>query len=117
MADRLESECAVPSSSVTQSAAPDDHEQLDLAGQTILGLLHKAAGVAEANSRHALEMAEKLSNQLRAAETRIAELQAEVQLYKDRADRSEQWLHRIYTEIEEQLIRQPEEKKRRILGA
>ena len=29
----------------------------DAAGQSILRLLHKAAGVAEANSRHALEMA------------------------------------------------------------
>jgi hypothetical protein len=87
-----------------------NRDQLDLAGQTILGLLHKASGVAEANSRHALEMAQKLSHQLRSAENRIEELEAEVQLYKEKADRSEQWLHKIYTEIEERLIRQPEKK-------
>ena len=53
-------------------------DQLDLAGQSILRLLHKAAGVAEENSRHALGMAEKLSQQLRAAEGRLAEMEAEI---------------------------------------
>ena len=52
-------------------------DQVDKAGQTILGLLHKAAGVAEANSQHALDMAQEISHQLRAAEDRIAELEAE----------------------------------------
>ena len=35
--------------------------ELDKAGQSILRLLHKAAGVAEENSRHAVDMAQKLS--------------------------------------------------------
>ena len=35
--------------------ASNDGGQLDTAGQAILKLLHKAAGVAEANSRHGLE--------------------------------------------------------------
>jgi len=39
-----------------RAAAPSDEaDQLDKAGQIILRLLHKAAGVAEENSRHALE--------------------------------------------------------------
>ena len=59
-------------------------DQLDKAGQSILHLLHRAAGVAEENSRHALDMAQKLSHQLRAAEDRIAELVAEVAAYQDR---------------------------------
>jgi hypothetical protein len=45
----------------SKNAAPDNADQLDRAGQTILQLLHKAAGVAEANSKHALDMAQKLS--------------------------------------------------------
>ena len=60
-------------------AASNDASQLDSAGQAILKLLHKAAGAAEANSRRALETAQNLSSQLRAAEDRIAELDAEVQ--------------------------------------
>jgi hypothetical protein len=83
-----------------------DASQLDKAGQTILQLLHRAAGVAEDNSRHALEMAQELSQQLRAAEERIAELEAEIDTYRDRADRAEQWLHRVYSEIEDRFLRQ-----------
>jgi len=50
-------------------------------------------GVAEANSQRALEMAQKLSHQLRAAEARINELEAEIGIYQEKADRAEQWLH------------------------
>ncbi len=57
-------------------APAGNNDQLDKAGQTILQLLNKAADVAEGNSRHAIDMAQKLSHQLRAAEDRIAELQA-----------------------------------------
>jgi hypothetical protein len=89
-----------------KGAAPGDADQLDKAGQTILQLLHKAAGVAEENSRHALEMAQKLSHQLRAAEDRIVELETEIAAYQQRAERAEQWLHRVYTEIEERFLRQ-----------
>jgi CRP-like cAMP-binding protein len=97
--------------------AVSDVDQLDKAGQTILSLLHKAAGVAEENSRYALDMAEKLSHQLRAAEDRIAELEAEVELYRDKADRAEQWLHKIYTEIEERFIKRPQEKSRAVFAS
>jgi len=83
-----------------------DGDQLDTAGQTILQLIHRAAGFAEENSRHALEMAQKLSHQLRAAEDRIAELEAEVDTYREKADRAEQWLHRVYTEIEDRFLQQ-----------
>jgi hypothetical protein len=98
------------------NAPPDSADQLDRAGQTILKLLHKAAGVAEANSKHALDMAQKLSHQLRSAEDRIAELEAEVRLYQEKSDRAEQWLHKVYTEIEERFIRQPEEKRRAVFS-
>ena len=89
-----------------RSAGADGVNQLDKAGQTILELLHKAAGVAEANSQHAIDMAQKISHQLRAAEDRIAELEAEVGMYQEKADRAEQWLHRVYTEIEDRFLRQ-----------
>ena len=51
-------------------------------------------------------MAQRLSHQLRAAENRIAELVAEVSIYQEKADRAEQWLHRVYTEIEDRFLRQ-----------
>jgi len=72
----------------------------------ILETLHRAAGVVEANSQHAIEMAEKISHQLRAAEDRIAELEAEVGVYQEKSQRAEQWLHTVYTEIENRFLRQ-----------
>jgi molecular chaperone GrpE (heat shock protein) len=78
----------------------DGADQLDKAGQTILQLVERAAGFAEENNRHALEMVQELSHQLSAAENRIADLEAEVAAYQERADRAEQWLYRVYTEIE-----------------
>ena len=104
--DDHDSESVIPFAPAAKKAAPDRADQLDKAGQTILGLLHRAAGVAEANSQYALEMAQKLSHQLRAAENRIAELEAEVGIYQERADRAEHWLHRVYTEIEDRFLRQ-----------
>jgi hypothetical protein len=83
----------------------DDNTQLDRAGETILQLLNKAADAAEENSRHALGMAQKLSNQLRAAEDRVTELEAELGTYQGRAERAEQWLHRVYTEIEDRFLK------------
>ena len=91
----------------------DNADQLDKAGQTILQLLYKAAGVAEDNSRHALEMAQELSQQLRAAEERIAELEAEIDTCRDRADRAEQWLHRVYSEIEDRFLQRIDHRRRR----
>jgi len=96
------------------STASKDASQLDSAGQAILELLHKAAGAAEANSRQALETAQRLSSQLHAAQDRIAELEAELQLYREKVDRAEEWLRKISTEIEDRLINQPQEKQRQV---
>src|ERR1700756_788200 len=96
----------IPFAPSPQSGRDDDNSQLDKAGQTILQLLSKAADVAEQNSRHAIDTAQHLAHQLRAAEDRISELEAEVAAYREQAERAEQWLHRVYTEIEDRFLRQ-----------
>ena len=111
-----ESDSVIPFAQDAKNTTPDDADQLDKAGHTILRLLHKAAGVAEENSRHALDMAQKLSQQLRTAEDRVAELEAEVQLYRDKADRAERWLNKVYTEIEDRFLRQ-NDGRRGVTGA
>ena len=93
--------------------ARDDGSQLDKAGQTILQLLHKAADVAEQNSRHAIDTAERLSHQLRAAEDRIVQLEADVEALRQRAKRAEQWLHKVYTEIEDRFLSRDRNARRR----
>ncbi len=84
------------------------NDQLDKAGETVLQLVAQAAGIADDNSRQALAMAQKLSEALRAAEDQVAALEADVANYRERAERAEQWLHRIYGEIEQTFLQQPE---------
>jgi hypothetical protein len=112
MANNSSSEFAI--SRDEDTAASNDASQLDSAGQAILKLLHKAAGAAEANSRQALETAQKLSSRLRAAEDRIAELEAENKLYREKSERAEEWLHRVYAEVRDQFFRQPEVEQQRV---
>jgi hypothetical protein len=110
MANHSQSESTI--SRREDATASKDADQLDSAGQAILTLLHRAAGAAEANSREALETAQRLSSQLHAAKNRIAELQAELQLNREKADRAEEWLSKISMEIENRLINRPQEKRR-----
>ena len=65
--------------SETRSAASQNADQLDLEGLSLLRLLDKAVEIAEANDRQAMETAQELSAQLRAAKDQIVELEAEVQ--------------------------------------
>jgi hypothetical protein len=95
-------------------AEADSTDQLDSAGEAILMLLHKAAGVAETNNHRASETAQNLSNQLRAAEDRIAELGLEIQYYRGKSQRAEEWLHKISAEIEDRFVNEPVEKRRQM---
>ena len=89
-------------------------DELDLTGRSILSLLSEAAGAAEETTRYAVEQAQKLSQQLQAAEKRNRELENVVRRYADRAERAEQWLRYIYDQIENRFIRQPQEKRQGI---
>jgi hypothetical protein len=77
---------------------------LDEAGQAIVAKIQKAADLSNENCDRAMRLAHKLSMELRAAEDRINQLEAEVQLFRDRAARAEGWLQTIHKEIEEKLI-------------
>jgi predicted nucleic acid-binding Zn-ribbon protein len=77
---------------------------LDEPGQAIIAKIQKAAELANENCDRAMTLAHKLAMELRAAEDRINQLEAEVQLFRDRVARAEGWLQTIYKEIEEKLI-------------
>ncbi len=85
----------------TRSQAGDE---LDRAGQAILGVLDRAVVAAEAKYQQAVETTHKLSDQLRAAEDRIRQLEANVRHHQDRADRAEKWLYQISVEIEQKFF-------------
>jgi predicted nucleic acid-binding Zn-ribbon protein len=96
-----------------------------IAGRDVLTLLRRSAELADGNSRHAVEIAQKMSNQLWAAQksvaelqarvteleaqiqlypARIADLEAEVQLYRDKSEKAEQWLNKISDEIQQRVL-------------
>ena len=84
---------------------PRSHGTLvEEAGEAIIAKLQKAADLSNENCDRAMKLAHKLSMQLRAAEDRVNQLEAEVELLRDRAVRAERWLQTIQKEIEEKLI-------------
>ncbi len=91
----------------TQETTSNFADTLDTAGQTILGLLHRAADMAEENSRHALDVAQRLSQQLQDAKGRIRDLEADVKYYQDRAERADQWMAQISSEIQQRFLAAP----------
>jgi vacuolar-type H+-ATPase subunit H len=84
---------------------------LDAAGEATLQLIHKAAGAADENRREAVEMAQRLSNELVSARERIGQLEAEAATYRERAERAEQWLRRVYSEINDIFFRRSENRQ------
>lgn len=82
----------------------DEGDPMDRSGQAIIALLQQAADTANVNCDRALELARKLSMQLRAAEEQIRELEADMRHYHDRAQRAETWLARIHKDIEEKFF-------------
>ena len=86
-------------------------DQLDLAGNAILGLVDHAAGIAETDLQEAREAAEKLADQLQAtrdqlqaAHDQINALKVDVRRYQDRTNRAEKWLQQISSEIEQKFL-------------
>src|ERR1700752_4190406 len=76
----------------------------DDSGRTIVALLQKAADMAKEDCARAMDLAHKLSFQLRAAEERVREAEAEATHYRDRAARAEAWLVRIHNEVEQMFF-------------
>jgi hypothetical protein len=73
-------------------------------GQSILQLIGKAAGISEGYTQDVVKAAEKVADELRAARDRITQLEDELAASRDRADRAQQWLDKIYKEIDEQFV-------------
>ena len=83
-------------------------------GRTIVALLQKAADMAKEDCARAMDLAHKLSFQLRASEERGREVEAEAAHFRDRAARAEAWLMRIHTEVEQTFFQKKEREPRHI---
>jgi hypothetical protein len=65
-----------------------------------VALLQKAAEMAKDDCARAMDLAHKLSFQLRVAEETARKLEEGVAHFRDRATRAEAWLLRIHDEVE-----------------
>lgn len=97
----------------TPKGQPEANVVADDSGRSIIALLQKASDMAKEDCARAMDFAHKLSFQLRAAEERVRELEAEAGHFRDRAARAEAWLLRIHTEVEQTFFQKKERESRR----
>ena len=87
------------------------YQMADVAGNAILTLLQEATSTTEEKNRRVAEIVEKALHHLRVAKNEIADLQSEVRLHREKSERAEKWLRRIYDETERLFIQEPKEKR------
>src|ERR1700730_18560776 len=78
----------------------EGHIVVDDSGRAIVALLQKAAEMAKDDCARAMDLAHKLSFQLRVAEETARKLKEGIEHFRDRATRAEAWLLRIHDEVE-----------------
>jgi hypothetical protein len=81
---------------------------VDESGRAIVAMLQKAADMAREDCARAMDLAHKLSFQLRAAEERARDAEAEAVHFRERAERAETWLVRIHGEVEQVFFQKKE---------
>ena len=87
---------------------PDATMVADDSGRAIIAMLQEAADMAKNDCARAMDLAHKLTLQLRAAEERALELEAEAAHFRDRATHVEDWLVRIHREVEQTFFQKKE---------
>ena len=94
--------------------APTDDATMvaDDAGRGIVALVQKAADLAKADCNRAMDLAHRLSSELRAAEERAREFEAQANYFRDRAAHAEEWLVRIRREVQETFFEAKEQQQR-----
>jgi septal ring factor EnvC (AmiA/AmiB activator) len=83
-----------------KGSAASETDIVDRAGGAILEFVKQAGETTEAELQEAREAAEYLADQLQAANDQINDLEAAVRHHQARADRAEEWLRQISSEIE-----------------
>jgi hypothetical protein len=68
--------------------------------KNIVALVQKASDIAKADCQRAMDLAHRVSSELREAEERARKFEAEANYFRDRAVRAEEWLVRIESELQ-----------------
>jgi hypothetical protein len=85
-------------------AAKSTSVEAEHVGHGIMALLQEAAQSAKQDSARAMDLAHKLTRQLRDAEERAAELEGDVNYFRERAEKAEKWLTIIHTGVEQMFF-------------
>jgi hypothetical protein len=96
----------------TPKAQSESNIVADDSGRTIIALLQKASQMAKDDCARAMDLAQKLSFEVRSAEERVREAQAEAAHFRDRATRAEAWMVRIREEVEQTFFENKEREQR-----
>jgi hypothetical protein len=67
--------------------------------------------VAKADCQRAMDLAHRLSSELRAAEEKAREFEADANYFRERATRAEEWLVRIHTEVQQTFFQNNDQLK------
>jgi hypothetical protein len=100
------SEAVIALASAVRGRVSDDgdSDSVDNTGSAIIDLLQRAADTSKENCQRAMDATQRLALQLRAAEDRVRDLEADVGHYKDHAARAEEWLLFILRQVEQQFF-------------
>jgi hypothetical protein len=79
---------------------PDSNYKADDAGHHVVALLQKASDMARADCQRAIDVANRVSSELRAAEERARAFEEEANYFRDRAEHAEEWLALIESEVQ-----------------
>jgi hypothetical protein len=97
---------------------PEATTPADDAGHGIIALLQKAADMAKNDCARAMDLAHKLSFELRAAEERAREVEERAREveeqaihFRDRAARAEDWLAHIHSHVQKTFFHPPGDKE------
>jgi hypothetical protein len=82
----------------------NDNNPTDEAGEALIAMLHEAARLSDENRRRLINLVDDLSRQMQAAEDRIVQLENDLEHFRGRAARAEEWLLVIEKEIEQRLM-------------
>jgi hypothetical protein len=83
----------------------------DGGGHGIIALVQKAADLAKADCKRALDLAHRLSSELRVTEERAREFEGQANYFRDRAARAEEWLIRIHSEVQQTFFQNKDQRQ------
>jgi hypothetical protein len=84
-----------------KKGSPRSTMMADDAGQHVVALVQKASDMAKADCQRAMDLANRASSELRAAEERARAFEEEANYFRNRAARAEQWLALIESEVQQ----------------